>query len=692
MARHSDRELLVLGLYGGDNPVDEDRARQPRDYIVGHSANAALVRDGEIVAACEQERLDRIKHSNKAPMQAVRACLDVGGRSMADIDLLAIPMIESRFDAILAARCRSSAEWAERWGSRRARGFVQKLIAASFGVSLPTARLRFVHHHQAHAALAYYTSGFDEALVLTIDGIGDDVALRVATVADHEWRLLRSSDSDSSLGYYYDWMTEHLGFSFFDEYKVMGMAAYGDPARYRATFAKLAQLLPEGQFAIDWRKVWFARQLIPRRQRDEPPTRDHMDFAAAAQELFERLVLHVARHFQAVTGQRRLCLAGGCALNCMMNGALLRSGLFDEMHVPPAAGDSGLALGAALQAYFESRPDPRPGPLRHAALGAPLGATASTAAALSRWSDLVAVREVDDPVCTAAQLLADGAVIGWMQGAAEYGPRALGHRSILADPRTADIRDLINDRIKGREAFRPFAPAALEEHAARYFDLPTARADFAFMSFTLPVRVERRAELGGVTHADGSARLQTVSRDRNRPFWELIHRFGELTGTHVLLNTSFNNNSEPMVDSVDDAVSCLLTCDLEYLVVDRFVVTKRATLADRWTEHLCPSTLEFIRIHEVDVDATEGVKRYEIRTSYNRSLRVPISQAVFELLLRTDGYLTVDALIAETLPAAVASRAAVLRELSELWKRRLIRLRPRVSATVAPAGTPALAC
>ena len=687
----------IMGIYGGDNPVDEDRAMSVYDFVSGHDSNAAIIMGGQIVAAYEQERLDRIKHSNKSPMMAVRACLQKCGIDMSKVGLIAVPVMESKMDAELQSRCEHSDYWRRHWGSYRARPYLQKLLTDAFGVPIDTRSFRFVHHHQAHAALAYYTSGFEDALVVTMDGIGDNVSLLVADVRGGQWNILRSRGDMQSLGHFYSEITRYLGFAFHDEYKVMGMSSYGDPAKFRRQFRDFVHLLPDGDFIFNWQKIQQSSAYIPLRGADEYPQQIHMDFAAASQELFELIAFHVLRHYRKASGFPNVCFAGGAALNCVFNGKLLASGLFADVYVPPAAADSGLALGAALYIYhLVPGAYRRPCRMQHAYLGASITDVSSTRRELDLWSDFIEVSQEDDVASRAAQLIADGAVIGWVQGESEFGPRALGNRSILADPRPANNRTIINSKVKGREEFRPFAPAILEEHVASYFDLPTARTDYSFMAFTLPVRKECRSLLGATTHVDGSARVQTVSQEQNPQFWELIYRFFQLTGTPILLNTSFNNNYEPIVESVSDAVTSFLTCGLDYLVVGNQIVSKKEVGHGQWMQ-LALGRPPFIKLDQVNRKQTPRMSRlrdwgekmgflekvkpaWQIRNSFKASFCQPVSEQVFRLLLYADSCRTVAELMAEThIESSSNATAAMVDELTSLWRKRLVQLTPTIA-------------
>ena len=468
-----------------------------------------------------------------------------------------------------------------------------------------------VRHHLAHAASAFYPSGFEDALIMTIDGTGE-LESSLLAVGSHGGRIEPFSNVPlpTSLGALYLVLTIYLGFhGLGDEFKVMGLAAYGDRQRYRRLFDELVILDGDGRYSTpalvspQLRELLLA-ELGPARRPEEPITSRHADAAAGLQDALERAVLHTLAHARHETGQPRLCLAGGVALNCSLNGKIARSGLFEEIFVQPAASDEGGSLGAALYTWHAlTNGGLIDGALTDGVLtdntltnGAVTPATVSTAVArcdhvffgpefddhtianaLMSFASQITWRKADelaDIADVAATELSRGKVIGWFQGAMEFGPRALGHRSILADPRDAATKDRVNELVKHREPFRPFAPAVIEEEAAAWFDL-TGLRDSPYMLFAVPVQREARARIPAVTHVDGTARLQTVSRRVDPLFHRLIDRFGELTGVPVIMNTSFNVNREPIVCSPNDAIRCFLGTDIDGLCVGRYFVTKR---------------------------------------------------------------------------------------------------------------------
>jgi decarbamoylnovobiocin carbamoyltransferase/7-O-carbamoyltransferase len=396
-----------------------------------------------------------------------------------------------------------------------------------------------------------------------------------------------------------------------------------------------------------------------------------MDFAAALQETIETITLHVLRYWSEFTSVRNLCFGGGVAHNCSLNGVILRSGLFDEMFVHPASHDSGAGEGAALAAEHQLGSGPLPrARLRNASLGAGLGEESEIATRLSAWGQLLDTVADGDVIDTAAGLLADGAVIGWARGRSEFGPRALGNRSIVADPRPKDNQTRINTMVKKRESFRPFAPVVTPEAASTYFEIPTAEGNYDFMSFVLSVRPERRAELGAVTHVDGTARVQVVDPEVNEPFHRLVTRFGELTGTPVLLNTSFNNHAEPIVQTLDDVVTSFLTTELDYLVVENAVLRRRPGFLDALDGLVLRLRPETRLSRRVAFRSTgERIVSHELVLDYSTGPRVPISAELYTALDKVDG----TSALAEL---GVALTDQLRREIFDRWAERYFTLGP----------------
>ena len=675
--------MLIMGICGGFDPLYEERYQLGRDFV--HDGASVLVEDGEVVAGIEEERINRIKHSNKSFFLSLRHCLAARGAKLDDVDAFAYYATEP----FLTQSLRALDLYRPEIGTHPdARGLLAAMFAREFGRAPAPERLTFVDHHLAHAMSAYAASGFEDALVLTVDGAGEQVSTTVGEVRDGKFHVLRVKPVVDSLGFFYLEVIRFLGYTIFDEYKVMGLAPYGDAGRYRAVVSTFYALLPDGEYRIFKERVLALLDVLPPRRRGEPFRQEHMDLAAALQAALEEIVLHVLGHFARATGQARLAIAGGVGQNSTMNGTILRSGLFRDVFVAPAAADSGCALGAALAVARERDPARPRRRLAHVYWGTDVEAPDVLEPMLARWSDLLRYRRLDDAPAEAARLIAGGAVLGWVQGRSEFGPRSLGNRSIVADPRVAGHKETINAMIKKREGYRPFAPSVLAERVRDFFEVPTAEERFPFMSFVLPVREEWRARLGAITHVDGSARLQTVSRDVNPRFWSLIAAFERLTGVPILLNTSFNNNVEPIVDTVEDAVVCYLTSGLHYLVAGDFLVEKHALEPERIRDLRVslPVAAELVRSYR-SAGYDRRVDAWAVRWNYDATREQALSPAAFDLLRSSDGRATLRELIERQAPAP-AERRAILEEMLALWHDRWVVLRPATGPRKAGSSPP----
>jgi carbamoyltransferase len=546
---------------------------------------AALVVDGRLVAAAEEERFSGKKHTGDFPIHAIRFCLAEAGLSIGDIDEIAHGFDYAPYRD-LYLKDEVSAKLYNQVFSREALLAQVRRDLRGF----PEGRVFSVGHHLAHAASAAYTSGWDECLVVVNDAMGEIESLSVYDFHDGEFEKIRTVGANDSIGILYSLVTLHLGFDFnSDEYKIMGLAPYGDPARFRPFFEQAVELRDDGSIRIPILKLNRSREerenytatrayleehLIPRRLPSDPVTSGHEDVAAALQECLDRVVLHVCGHFAEQTGLRRVALAGGVALNCTANGKLMRSGLFDEVYVQPVAGDDGVALGAAL--YRTSLVEEVPNRRFPAPLFGPHYTASDIEAALHRFGNRIQWQHFDSLEATcasAAKLIADGRVIAWYRGRMEYGPRALGNRSILADPGHPEMRDRINAMVKKREAFRPFAPACSREEAHRWFDVAPG-AEHPYMISVVDVRPEVKALLPAITHVNGSARLQTVSVNDNPDFHTLLLAVGATTGRQMVLNTSFNVKGQPIVNTPGEAIETFLGTGIEFLFLENFHVTR----------------------------------------------------------------------------------------------------------------------
>ncbi len=562
---------------------------------VGHDAAAALLVDGRVVAAASEERFSRRKHAmtlegdTLLPREAVAFCLSHlpeardGILDVAYYCDVSPSVFAQRMDALeraLPTSIRSRVLEANRivYEESVSNARVAEVIEACLEASGVRPKLHFVPHHVAHAASAFYSSGFSDAGILTLDASGEKSSSVFALGSDQGLRVVEETLLPHSLGGMYMLLTAFLGFSpLGGEYKVMGLAPYGDPGPFSSHMEELIGLSDDGEYrtpalARDDFGAHVRELLGPAVARGAGLTRREKDIAAALQRRFEDVVMHRLAVLRDRYGVERLCLAGGCALNCVMAGKVARSGMFDEVYVFPASGDDGCSVGAAQYVYHDTH-GARPEALPSTSLG-PGYSSSEVQVALERHRDRLAFRRVPSIEREAAALLAAGRIVGWFQGRMEFGPRALGNRSILADPRDAGMRELVNACVKRREGFRPFAPAVPQERAAELFDLDGVRSS-PFMQFAVPVLDGARQRVPSVVHHDGSARVQTVRREQSSRFWELLTAFGNATGMPVLLNTSFNVRGEPIVCSPDDALRCFLATQLDVLAIEDFVVTKR---------------------------------------------------------------------------------------------------------------------
>ena len=583
--------MKILGISGLENSVIFKHAHWPgleaREYriVQGMDAAAALVIDGRLIAAAEEERFTGKKHTGNFPIHAIRFCLAEAGISIDAIDEIAHGFDYAPYRELYLKDDDSAALYHE--------VLSREAFVAQVRRNLPGSSEKRVHtvgHHLAHAASAAYTSGWDECLVVVNDAMGEFESLSVYDFHDGEFEKIRTIAANDSIGILYSLVTLHLGFDFnSDEHKIMGLAPYGDPGRFRHFFEHAVELRDDGSIRIPILKLNKSREeresykvtrayldehLVPRRLPSDPVSSHHEDVAAALQDCLDRVILHVCGHFAEQTGLRRIALAGGVALNCTANGKLMRSGLFDEVYVQPVAGDDGVALGAALYRaslageVFNRR---MPAPL----LG-PHYSTSDIEAALHRFGDLIKWNQFDSLEATcasAAKLIADGRVIAWSRGRMEFGPRALGNRSILADPGHPEMRDRISAMVKKREAFRPFAPACSVEEAHRWFDIAPGE-EHPYMISVVDVRPEAQDLLPAITHVNGSARLQTVSVNDNPDFHALLLAVGETTGRQMVLNTSFNVKGQPIVNTPDEAIATFLGTGIEFLFLENFHVTR----------------------------------------------------------------------------------------------------------------------
>lgn len=585
-------------------------------YILGiscyfHDAAACLLKDGEVVAASEEERFTRIKHDSSFPVSAIRFCLERAGIKEQDLDFVVFnekPFLkfERILKTIFSTWPFSSSLFREaivNWIGGKL--WIKTLIEEKTGVA--PEKILFCEHHLSHAASAFFCSPYPEAAILTCDGVGEQATTTLGLGRAGEITLFEEIRFPHSLGLLYSAFTAFLGFEVNEgEYKVMGMAAFGEP-KYTDKVYRLIQVAEDGSFRLDM--GYFSYHYSATRSfnknfirlfgkpRDSgsrfvtakssvyddpvPVTEEEMsrsqyyaDVAASIQKVTEDVLIKIANNLYLKTGQKKLCFAGGVALNCVANWQILNKTPFEEVFIQPAGGDSGGAMGAALYVYHSHLKHARKFVLSHAYWG-------------KEYSDSEIKRFLEDKGAAfryfenekelleyVAQALFSQKVVGWFQGRAEWGPRALGHRSILADPRHEEMKDIVNIKIKFREPFRPFAPSVLEDHAPEYFDLGKSRHQYPlkFMLYTVPAK--KKDAIPAAIHVDGSSRLQAVERETNPRFYALIEKFYGLSGVPVLLNTSFNLKGEPIVETPEDAFNTFSRCGLDVLVLGNYVLEK----------------------------------------------------------------------------------------------------------------------
>lgn len=575
-------------------------------YILGINAfhgdaSAALLRDGELVCAIEEERLNRVKHCAGFPTMAVRACLDQAGIRPDDLDHVAISRdpranLVQKVIFTLLRRPDVTDVVRDRLKNAGAVRDVGQHLARALEVPRDAIRaeLHNVEHHRAHLASTFFAGPFEEAALLTIDGFGDFVSTMRGAGRGTQFEVMDQVEFPHSLGILYTATTQWLGFPWYgDEGKVMGLAPYGR-AIYLERFLRILDLTDDGLFKLDldyfrhhsegvamnWDEGSpklgrvFSDKMSdlfgPPREPKTELTQHHMDVAASLQAALEEGYWHLLSGLHEATGLDSLCLAGGVALNSVANGKIFRRSPFKHAFVQPAAGDNGTSLGAALFVWHQQMGQPRSWVMDHAYTGPAYDQAACRAAADLKGLKYEIAADEAELCAKTADHIANGDVIGWFQGKMEFGPRALGNRSILADPRRPEMKDILNARVKNRESFRPFAPSILEEETTAWF---TEEEPSPCMLMVYPVRPEQRAKVPAITHVDGSGRLQTVSQKTNARYWNLIDAFRERTGVPMVLNTSFNEN-EPVVCTPTHAVDCFMKTRIDVLVLGDLIVRR----------------------------------------------------------------------------------------------------------------------
>jgi len=570
------------------------------------NASAAIVCDGRLVAAVEEERFNRVKYAAGFPAQAIRYCLKEAGLKLTEIDHVAVPRNPyARLATKIFYALRMPSFARERAKVLATFTGIPEALAAAFETDPKKLKAKFhrIEHHQAHLASSFFVSPFERAALLSADGLGDFASTMWGTGTGNHMKIAGAVAFPHSLGLFYSAVTQYLGFlKFGDEYKVMGLAAYGR-AEQREAFREIVRF-DEGENGNGFRlglnyfthhrtgpeMSWaeadktptqgklfsekMARRLGPVRTPEEPLEERHRNLAASLQARLEEVYLGMLKKLAERTGLKAVCLAGGVAFNCVANGKIFDATPFEHVYVHPAAGDGGLAVGAAYFVWHQKLQKPRSFVMEHAYWGPGYSRDeirrAMDASGVSQKGFAIAELPEEELMRQTAAVIADGKIIGWFQGRAEWGPRALGNRSIVADPRRPEMKEILNRRIKHREIFRPFAPSILAEATGEYFEKSHPSP---FMTLAYSVRPEKRGKIPAPTHVDGTGRLQTVTREANPRYHALISAFHKLTGVPVVLNTSFNDN-EPIVCRPEEALDCFLRTQMDALVLGDFLITR----------------------------------------------------------------------------------------------------------------------
>lgn len=566
------------------------------------NASAAIVCDGRLIAAVEEERFNRVKYAAGFPAQAIRYCLREAGLELKDIDHVAVPRNPyARLGTKLLYAIRMPSFARERMKVLAKFTGIPEALAQAFGADPKSIAAKFhrVEHHQAHLASSFFVSPFERAALLSADGLGDFASTMWGSGEGNRMNIEGAIAFPHSLGLFYSAVTQYLGFlKFGDEYKVMGLAAYGEAEQLDA-FRDIVHSNGNGfRLGLDYfthhrtgpEMSWaeadktptlgkmfsesMEKKLGPKRNPDDPLEQRHRNLACALQARLEEVYLGMLEKLAKRTGHKAVCLAGGVAFNCVANGKIFDRTGFEKVYVHPAAGDAGLSVGAAFYVWHQILGKPRTFVMDHAYWGPGYSTeqirTAVDSNGLTKNGCRIEELAEDALMQRTASIIADGKILGWFQGRAEWGPRALGNRSIVADPRRPEMKEILNRRIKHREIFRPFAPSILAESTGEWFE---KSHPVPFMTLAYSVRLEKRAKIPAPTHVDGTGRLQTVTREANSRYWNLIKAFEQLTGVPVVLNTSFNDN-EPIVCSPTEALNCFERTQMDALVLGDFLITR----------------------------------------------------------------------------------------------------------------------
>lgn len=572
-----------------------------------HDSAAAILRDGIIIAAAQEERFTRVKHDHNFPSKAIEYCLKSASCTIHDVDIVAFydkpfQKFERLLESYLAYAplgLKSAWKGIPIWIKDKL--WIAEHIRDELKYS---GKIIYPEHHQSHAASAFFPSPFQEAAVLSMDGVGEWTTSSISHGQDNTIKTLAEQHFPHSLGLLYSAFTYYTGFKVNSgEYKLMGLAPYGEPKYTSLIYEHLIDLRDDGSFIMNQDYFNYTAGLTmtgkrfhrlfggPPRKPESPITQREMDIAASIQSVTEEIVLRSSRHARRLTGSSNLCLSGGVALNCVSNGKIHRSGLFDNIWVQPSSGDAGGALGAALFAWYQYEGNPRlanPADDMHGSYLGPSWSDQEIKQWVSEKAMVAHTFETESLIAKTAQLIYDGKVVGWFQGRMEFGPRALGNRSILGDPRSPEMQKVLNLKIKYRESFRPFAPSVIESEVSKYFDFDgkspymlmvapvsdTQRIDPGTQKSGFDKLYQTRSTLPAITHVDNSARIQTVHESTNPKYYSLLRAFETLSGVPVLINTSFNVRGEPIVCTPDDAYRCFMRTEMDVLVIENHIFFK----------------------------------------------------------------------------------------------------------------------
>ncbi|WP_017260236.1 carbamoyltransferase family protein [Pedobacter arcticus] len=573
-------------------------------YILGINAyhadaSACIYHNDQLIAAAEEERFRRIKHWAGFPTIAIEFCLKEAGISISDVDYIGIsrdPKANLGKKVFTALKNRLSlSNMLNRAKNLKKAASIEEEILNHFKINKSDLKAQIINveHHRSHLASAFFASDFEEAAILSIDGFGDYSSTMIATGKVNKITVLDTVSYPHSAGVFYTTFTQYLGFPHYgDEYKIMGLAPYGE-AKYVEQLRDVLIFKDNGLFELNLdyfnhpkkgvQMVWeggvpnmdslYTQHLVdkfgPLRDKDEPLSQYHKDLAASVQRITEELIFHILNHLQKKTGLKNICIAGGVAQNSVANGKILANTTFEKLYIPPAGHDAGTCLGAALWIYNQVLDKPRLPITNHGYLGSQFS-NEEIIEVLEKQNIEYKKLEGEALFNHVSDCLINSGVVGWFQGRAEFGPRALGHRSIIADPRRIDAKEILNAKIKRRESFRPFAPSILKEYVSEYFEMVD---DVPFMEKVFPIKKEKHAAIPAVTHADGTGRLQTVDKAVEPKYYGLIEAFRQKTGVPILLNTSFNEN-EPIVNTPEEALACYLRTKMDMLVMGDIVVSR----------------------------------------------------------------------------------------------------------------------